>query len=273
MRLSEDELKDLRKQVEKGGWHDVKTEDGVARPLPRQGRLPADRLRRPPGRLLARLRTDARPQAARRCGAWRRSAPRSGGARTPRPAPTASASGSRRRTRSSPASACATVLRPQPGERVLEIGPGTGYYTLDMAEWVGPEGKVEIFDLQQEFLDHTMRPRRRARPRRTSSRPRATRPRSPTRTPRWTRSSSPPCSARSPTRSPPCARSAACSSRAAACIVGELFGDPHFTTQAALERQAAEAGLAYEERLRQLVRLLRAADAGASRGSPCRRCA
>ncbi len=27
-RLSEDELKDLRKQVEKGGWHDVKTEDG-----------------------------------------------------------------------------------------------------------------------------------------------------------------------------------------------------------------------------------------------------
>ena len=40
---------------------------------------------------------------------------------------------------------------------MLEIGPGVGYYTLDMAEWVGPEGKVEIFDLQQEFLDHTMR--------------------------------------------------------------------------------------------------------------------
>ena len=29
VRLSDDELKDLRKQVEKGGWHDVKTEDGV----------------------------------------------------------------------------------------------------------------------------------------------------------------------------------------------------------------------------------------------------
>jgi hypothetical protein len=28
-RLSEDELKVLRKQVEKGGWHDVKTEDGT----------------------------------------------------------------------------------------------------------------------------------------------------------------------------------------------------------------------------------------------------
>jgi hypothetical protein len=29
VRLKEDELKDLRKQVEKGGWHDVRTEDGV----------------------------------------------------------------------------------------------------------------------------------------------------------------------------------------------------------------------------------------------------
>ena len=29
VRLSANELKDLRKQVEKGGWHDVKTEDGT----------------------------------------------------------------------------------------------------------------------------------------------------------------------------------------------------------------------------------------------------
>jgi ubiquinone/menaquinone biosynthesis C-methylase UbiE len=49
------------------------------------------------------------------------------------------------------------VLDPSPGERVLEVGPGTGYYTLDVAEWVGPEGVVEIFDLQQEMLDHTLR--------------------------------------------------------------------------------------------------------------------
>ncbi len=49
------------------------------------------------------------------------------------------------------------ILEPKPGERVLEIGPGTGYYTLDLAEWVGPEGTVEIFDLQQEMLDHTIR--------------------------------------------------------------------------------------------------------------------
>jgi hypothetical protein len=29
VRLTGEELQDLRKQVEKGGWHDVKTEDGV----------------------------------------------------------------------------------------------------------------------------------------------------------------------------------------------------------------------------------------------------
>ena len=29
VRLGEDELKDLRKQLEKGGWHDLQTEDGV----------------------------------------------------------------------------------------------------------------------------------------------------------------------------------------------------------------------------------------------------
>jgi hypothetical protein len=28
-RLGEEQLKDLRKQVEKGGWYDVKTDDGV----------------------------------------------------------------------------------------------------------------------------------------------------------------------------------------------------------------------------------------------------
>jgi SAM-dependent methyltransferase len=48
------------------------------------------------------------------------------------------------------------VLEPADGERLLEIGPGTGYYTLDMAEWVTPGGTVEIFDLQQEFLDHVI---------------------------------------------------------------------------------------------------------------------
>jgi ubiquinone/menaquinone biosynthesis C-methylase UbiE len=46
------------------------------------------------------------------------------------------------------------ALAPAAGERLLEIGPGTGYYTLEVAERVG---KLDVFDLQQEMLDHTMR--------------------------------------------------------------------------------------------------------------------
>jgi ubiquinone/menaquinone biosynthesis C-methylase UbiE len=48
------------------------------------------------------------------------------------------------------------------GRRVLELGPGTGYYTLPVAESVGPDGRLDIVDLQQEMLDHTMRRAREA---------------------------------------------------------------------------------------------------------------
>ena len=54
------------------------------------------------------------------------------------------------------------VLAPQRGERMLEVGPGTGYYTLAVAEWIAPDGGLDIFDVQQEMLEHTMR-RARAR--------------------------------------------------------------------------------------------------------------
>jgi SAM-dependent methyltransferase len=49
------------------------------------------------------------------------------------------------------------VLEPRPGEHVLEVGPGTGYYSLSVAEWIAPEGMLDVFDLQQEMLDHTLR--------------------------------------------------------------------------------------------------------------------
>jgi protein-L-isoaspartate O-methyltransferase len=48
------------------------------------------------------------------------------------------------------------ILEPKPGERILEVGPGTGYYTLEVAEWVKPDGQVDMLDLQQEMLEHTM---------------------------------------------------------------------------------------------------------------------
>jgi ubiquinone/menaquinone biosynthesis C-methylase UbiE len=49
------------------------------------------------------------------------------------------------------------ILELEPGERVLEVGPGTGYYTPGLAERVLPDGAVELIDIQQEMLDHTIR--------------------------------------------------------------------------------------------------------------------
>jgi ubiquinone/menaquinone biosynthesis C-methylase UbiE len=49
------------------------------------------------------------------------------------------------------------MLRPEGGQRVLEVGPGTGYYTLHAAGWLSPGGTLEILDIQQQMLDHTLR--------------------------------------------------------------------------------------------------------------------
>jgi ubiquinone/menaquinone biosynthesis C-methylase UbiE len=39
----------------------------------------------------------------------------------------------------------------------MEVGPGTGYYALHVAEWLEPRGTLGVLDLQQEMLDHVMR--------------------------------------------------------------------------------------------------------------------
>lgn len=49
------------------------------------------------------------------------------------------------------------MLKPKANERMLEVGPGTGYYTLRVAGWLSPGGTLEILDIQQQMLEHTMR--------------------------------------------------------------------------------------------------------------------
>jgi ubiquinone/menaquinone biosynthesis C-methylase UbiE len=139
-----------------------------------------------------------------------------------------------------------SVLRPQPGERLLEIGVGTGYYSCDLAEWVAPGGTLELFDLQQEFLDHVMRAAgERGLTNLVPTRGDATRL---------------PYEDASVDAVVLTAVLGEIPDTAAALreirrvlkpggrlVVGELFGDPHFTTRASLERLGAEAGLALGE--------------------------
>jgi ubiquinone/menaquinone biosynthesis C-methylase UbiE len=51
------------------------------------------------------------------------------------------------------------ALAPRPWETVLEVGPGTGYYSLDVAREIK---RLHVFDLQPEMLEHTLRRAREA---------------------------------------------------------------------------------------------------------------
>ena len=54
------------------------------------------------------------------------------------------------------------ILAPASGERLLEVGPGTGFYTVGVARELGPNGVLEAFDIQPKMLDHTLRRTQRA---------------------------------------------------------------------------------------------------------------
>ena len=53
------------------------------------------------------------------------------------------------------------ILDPAQGERILEVGPGTGYYTMPVAARLQPEGILDILDVRQRFLDHAVERARR----------------------------------------------------------------------------------------------------------------
>lgn len=53
------------------------------------------------------------------------------------------------------------ALRPHAGERVLEVGPGDGRMAVRVANWIGPAGTLDVFDVQPRMLELTMRRARR----------------------------------------------------------------------------------------------------------------
>jgi ubiquinone/menaquinone biosynthesis C-methylase UbiE len=139
------------------------------------------------------------------------------------------------------------VLHPKPGQRVLEVGPGTGYYTLDVAERLEPGGQLDIFDLQQEMLDHTMR---RAGERglgnlvatqgdaRQLPYPDAT----------FDAAYLTTVLGEIPDQDAALAELARVLKPGGRLVVGELFGDPHWVSPGRLRERAQAAGLRFSER-------------------------
>jgi ubiquinone/menaquinone biosynthesis C-methylase UbiE len=139
------------------------------------------------------------------------------------------------------------ILAPQPGERVLEVGPGTGYYSLDVAGRLDG-GTLEVFDIQQEMLDHVMR---RARERGISNI-----------VPTLGDARSLPHEDSSfdaaylvtvlgeiPDQDRALRELARVVRPGGRLVVGELFGDPHMVTLGRLRERAQATGFSYERRL------------------------
>ena len=135
------------------------------------------------------------------------------------------------------------VLAPTAGERILEVGCGTGYYALHVARDLLPGGSLEIVDAQPHLLDEAIRGAREQRLVNVAATlgdgavPALRHRRVRRRVPRG--------------RARPRAGPRHCDARVARVVrprgrvvVGELHGDPHRIGFESLRASAARAGLA-----------------------------
>jgi ubiquinone/menaquinone biosynthesis C-methylase UbiE len=137
------------------------------------------------------------------------------------------------------------ALAPQPGEIVLEVGPGTGYYTLTVAPAVE---RLHIFDLQQQMLDHTMR--RAAQAGLDNVEPRQGDAHSlPYADATFDAAYLVTVLGEIPDQEAALRELRRVLRPGGRVVVGELFGDPHMVGERSLRRRAAAAGLRFERRV------------------------
>ena len=137
------------------------------------------------------------------------------------------------------------ILEPQPGERLLEVGPGTGYYALPVARWLDPDGVLDLLDVQQEMLDHTMsRAGDEGIGNLTATRADARE--MPFEDDRFDGAYLVTVLGEVPDQEAALRELRRVVKPGGRVVVGELFGDPHMVTHAALRERAAAAGLRVE---------------------------
>jgi ubiquinone/menaquinone biosynthesis C-methylase UbiE len=141
----------------------------------------------------------------------------------------------------------AEILELELGERVLEVGPGTGYYTPGLAERVGPEGSVELLDIQQEMLDHTIRTVR-ERGLWNVNATQADARHLPYEEDSFDAAVLITVLGEIPDPDAALGELARVLRPGGRLVVGELFGDPHYVAPGTLRRRADAAGLAFERR-------------------------
>jgi ubiquinone/menaquinone biosynthesis C-methylase UbiE len=139
------------------------------------------------------------------------------------------------------------ALAPKAGERILEIGPGTGYYTFDLAASLAG-GTLEIFDIQQEMVDHVMR----------EAASRGVENVHPTRgdaqllpyeSDSFDGAVLVTVLGEIPDQEAALREVARVLRPSGRLVVGELFGDPHMVTSGKLRERAGRAGLRFEQRI------------------------
>jgi ubiquinone/menaquinone biosynthesis C-methylase UbiE len=140
------------------------------------------------------------------------------------------------------------ALEPHSGQRLLEVGPGTGYYSLPVAEWLAPAGRLEVLDVQQEMLDHTMR----AAAERGLDNIAATRGDAqdlPYQDASFDSAFLVTVLGEVPDQDAALRELRRVLKPGGRLVVGELFGDPHMVTAGTLRRRAEAAGLRFERRV------------------------